>query len=192
MNVEQLLHEVAQGNENSFRELFYAYKDNIYHTALRLAKDEFIADEVLQETFVLVWTNREKLAEVTDLNAWLYRIAKNVFLSRLRKNTLPTETLDLYLHDLHGNVPTINTAEYKELERYFDKAISKLPEKQRLTYQFIKNEGMSRKEVAQLLNVSPETVKSNYEDASNKVRAYLLKYLENTALATILFYLLKK
>lgn len=192
MNIEQILQEVAQGSETAFRELFYAYKDNIYHTAWRLSKDEFIADEVLQETFVLVWTNREKLEEVTDFNAWLYRIAKNVFLARLRKNTLPTEPLDLYLHDLNCTLPTINTAEYKELENHFEKAISRLPEKQRLTYQFIKNEGMSRKEVAQLLAVSPETVKSNYEDANNKVRAYLLKYLENTALATILFYLLKK
>ena len=191
MNVEQILHEVALGNEHAFRELFYAHKDNIYHTAWRLAKDDFIADEVLQETFVLVWTNREKLLEVTDFNAWLYRIAKNVFLARLRKNSLPTEALDLYLHDINCTIP-INTAEYKELESHFERAISKLPEKQRLTYQFIKNEGMSRKEVAHLLNVSPETVKSNYEDASNKVRAYLLKYLENTALATILFYLLKK
>lgn len=192
MHLEQILHEIAQGNEHSFRKLFYAYKDNIYHTAWRLSKDEFIADEVLQETFVLVWTNREKLLDVTDFNAWLYRIAKNVFLARLRKNTLPTEALDLYLHDLNYTVPTFNTAEYKELEDYFEKAISNLPEKQRLTYQFIKNEGMSRKEVAQLLHVSPETVKSNYEDANNKVRAYLLKYLENTALASILFYLLKK
>lgn len=192
MKIDEILLAIGQGNETAFRKLFYLYKDNIYHTALRLSKDEFIADEVLQETFILVWNNKEKLQDVHDIEAYLYRIAKNSFLARLRQKTLPTESLDLYLHDLKTSHLSIESTEYKELERYFEFAISKLPEKQRLTYLFIKNEGLSRKEVAQILQVSPETVKSNYEEANNKVRNYLLKHLDNIGLATILLFLIKK
>ncbi|SKB38654.1 RNA polymerase sigma-70 factor, ECF subfamily [Sphingobacterium nematocida] len=192
MNIEQILGEVARGSERAFKELFYLCKDNIYHTALKLSKDEFIADEVLQETFVIVWNKRDSLLEINDFEAWLYRIAKNVFLARLRSKSLPTEPIDLYLHELINPAPAIDPAEYKELEKHFEIAIGKLPEKQRLTYQFIKAEGMSRNEVAKLLQVSPETVKSNYEEATNRVRGYMIKYLKDSGLSIILLYLLKK
>lgn len=191
-HMEQILTEVASGSERAFRELFYLFKDNIYHTALKLSKDEFIADEVLQETFVIVWNKRESLLEVNDFKAWLFRIAKNVFLARLRSKTVPTEPIDLYLHELINPAPAIDTAEYKELEKHFEMAIRILPEKQRLTYQFIKTEGMSRNDVAKLLQVSPETVKYNYEEATTRVRGYMIKYLKNTGLAIILLYLIKK
>lgn len=192
MPLEKILEEVAQGSDKAFRQLFEMYKDNLYHTALRLAKDEFLADEVLQETFLQIWVNRSKLLDVRDFDAWLYRIAKNVFLARLRKKTLSMEPLDLYFHNLISQTTSIDSADYKELEEHYEIAIARLPEKQRLAYQFIKLEGLSRKEVADILQVSTETVKSNYEEATNKVRSYLIKYLENKPLVLILLFLLKR
>lgn len=191
-DTKHILSEVAKGNEVAFRALYRAYKDNIYYTAFRLSNDEYVAEEVLQETFILIWKKREKLIEVRNFDAWAYRIAKNVFLSRLRQHVIPTETLDAYIHDLRDGQLSRESAEYKELEYHFEKAIAALPEKQRLTYQFIKNEGLSRKQVAVMLKVSPETVKYNYEQANEKVRNHLIKYLNDIPLAVILIFLLKR
>lgn len=61
-----------------------------------------------------------------------------------------------------------DSTDFKELESVFEKAISHLSPKQRMTYQMIKLEGLSRKEVAQILNVSPETVKWNLDESVKK------------------------
>lgn len=191
-NVEDLVVQIAAGDEHAYRQVFDQYKTSIYSTIFNLCDDEFIAEEVLQETFIRLWKYRDKLTEVINFDAWIYRVAQNVFLSKIKQDKKGHEPIDLFLHDVVFETHSYNDLEYKELEESFEQAIANLPEKQRITYQLIKIEGLSRKEVANILNVSAETVKWNLEQSVKKVRNAMIEVLKHIPLFLILFYLQKK
>lgn len=190
--IAEILLRVSNGDEQAYRIIFESYKTSIYSTVFNLSDDEFIAEEVLQETFIRLWNYRSKLGEVDNFDAWIYRVAKNVFLTKIKKVAPSQDPLDLILHDIFVEPMSYSDLEYKELESAFEQAIEGLSPKQRLTYQLIKIEGLSRKEVAKILEVSTETVKWNLDESVKKVRSTMMEVLKNLPLALILFYLQKK
>ncbi|SKB39711.1 RNA polymerase, sigma subunit, ECF family [Sphingobacterium nematocida] len=190
--IAEILLRVSNGDEQAYRTIFEAYKTSIYSTVFNLSDDEFMAEEVLQDTFIRLWNYRSKLVEVDNFDAWIYRVAKNVFLTKIKKSTPSQEPLDLILHDIFATPKTYNDIEYRELETAFEQAVQSLSPKQRITYQLVKIEGLSRKEVAKILEVSAETVKWNLDESVKKIRSTMSEMLKNLPLALILFYLQKK
>lgn len=190
--IAEILLRVSNGDEQAYRTIFEAYKTSIYSTIFNLSDDEFMAEEVLQDTFIRLWNYRRKLVEVDNFDAWIYRVAKNVFLTKIKKMNPSQEPLDLILHDIFATPKTYNDIEYQELETAFEQALQRLSPKQRITYQLVKIEGLSRKEVAKILEVSAETVKWNLDESVKKIRSTMSEMLKNLPLALILFYLQKK
>ncbi len=190
--IAEILLRVSNGDEQAYRSIFESYKTSIYSTAFNLSDDEFMSEEVLQDTFIRLWNYRSKLVEVDNFDAWIYRVAKNVFLTKIKKVTPSQEPLDLILHDIFATPKTYNDIEYRELETAFEQAIQSLSPKQRITYQLVKIEGLSRKEVAKILEVSAETVKWNLDESVKKIRSTMTEMLKNLPLVLILFYLQKK
>ncbi|MDF2476910.1 MAG: sigma-70 family polymerase sigma factor [Sphingobacterium sp.] len=190
--IAEILIRVSNGDEQAFRTIFEAYKTSIYSTIFNLSDDEFMAEEVLQHTFIRLWNYRSKLIEVDNFDAWIYRVAKNVFLTKIKKISPSQESLDLILHDIFSTPKTYNDIEYQELETAFEQALQRLSPKQRITYQLVKIEGLSRKEVAKILEVSAETVKWNLDESVKKIRSTMTEMLNDLPLALIFFYLQKK
>lgn len=190
--IAELLLRVSNGDEQAFRTIFEDYKTPIYSTIFNLSDDEFMAEEVLQDTFIRLWNYRNKLIEVDNFDAWIYRVAKNVFLTKIKKMIPSQEPLDLILHDIFATPKTYNDIEFQELEKAFEQALQRLSPKQRITYQLVKIEGLSRKEVAKILDVSAETVKWNLDESVKKIRSTMTEMLNDLPLALIFFYLQKK
>ena len=190
--IAEILLRVSNGDEQAFRTIFEAYKSSIYSTIFNLSDDEFMAEEVLQDTFIRLWNYRNKLIEVDNFDAWVYRVAKNVFLTKIKKMIPSQEPLDLILHDIFATPKTYNDIEFQELEKAFEQALQRLSPKQRITYQLVKIEGLSRKEVAKILEVSAETVKWNLDESVKKIRSTMTEMLNDLPLALIFFYLQKK
>ncbi|WP_437918090.1 RNA polymerase sigma factor [Sphingobacterium sp. LRF_L2] len=192
LEVLELIRDLAAGKEKAYRQVYERYKVNIYSTIFNLCDDEFVSEEVLQETFIRLWHYREKLTNVEDFNAWIYRVAKNVFLTKIRSLKPSHEPLDLILHDVFFAAMDYKDTEYVDLEKAYHTAIENLSPKQQLTYKMVKNEGLSRKEVAKLLNVSPETVKWNLDESVKKIRKIMIELLKDIPLVAILYYLQEK
>lgn len=93
-----------------------------------------MAEEVLQETFIRVWNYRSKLVDVLEFDPWVYRVARNVFLTKLKRQPTKTEALDLILHDSYYSDMGYDQPEYKELEYAFEEAISYLMLRAGVTY----------------------------------------------------------
>lgn len=72
----ELVKRVALGDEQAYRIIYDRYKTSIYSTILNLGDDEFLAEEVLQESFIRLWNYRDKLHDVEKFDAWIYRVAK--------------------------------------------------------------------------------------------------------------------
>lgn len=189
-NEKDLLVEVAAGSQASFSKLVDHYKNSIYTSALKVLHSSTVAEEVLQDVLLVLWLKRTFLPQTENFSAYLYGITKrtiynalrNVIRERLREDKRKQATT-LQLH-----IDTdINLLE-KDYSSILQKAISQLPDKQRRAYVLVKMDGLKREDAAKMLNVSPETVKSNLEEAIRKVRAYCYVYVQELTVCLFLLF----
>ncbi|MCD0489155.1 sigma-70 family RNA polymerase sigma factor [Pedobacter sp. MC2016-14] len=189
----ELLQEIANGNEYAFTKVFEDYKANIYTTALRLTDDEWVAEEILQDTFVKVWINRTELPAIESFDGWLFTIARNLTFNALKRTekekqnllSLTKDSIELfYPEDEYQN-------REKGFQEILDKAIERLPPKQQATYKLIKQQHLKRAQAAEQLNVSPETIKWNLDQAMRSIRAYCVAHAKDLPLIYLLHFFSK-
>lgn len=188
-----ILIEVSKGNEAAFKILFDTYRPNIYTTALRVTNNEFMAEDIVQDTFVKVWINKHTLTHVDNFEKWLYVLSKNITLDILKKQahykTYAIEEAKAALIRVYPEADYL--AQDKDFQGLLQKAIDRLPEKQKETYRLIREQYLKREEAATMLNVSPETVKSNLEQAMKSIRAYCLANMKDIPLVLLLHFYFK-
>ena len=175
---KELLLRLENDDQHAFAQLMNVYKNNIYTTAIHVVKSAEVAEEVVQDVFMIIWKKRNELRAIDDFPAYLHGIArhtiyhalKNIIQQRERKLKGEQEEVLLF----HQNTEEwLNT---KEFQLILQKAVERLPERQKQVFTLIKQEGCTRDEAAERLQISSETVKSNLNEAVRKVRAYCILY----------------
>jgi RNA polymerase sigma-70 factor (ECF subfamily) len=171
-----ILAQVSGGDEAAFRKLFDIYRDKIFFIAFKITKEESSAEDVVQEVFIKLWLNRQKLRELDSFVAYINTITRNHIFSQLRR--LATE--EVYLKDLvSSHHPESKDASdvilYNELKKMLDTAVARLPPQQKKVYQLGKIDGKKYEEIASLLNISKDTVKEHMTKASASIKAYLVR-----------------
>ncbi|HVI43238.1 MAG TPA: sigma factor, partial [Chitinophaga sp.] len=85
LNYEQVsLQEIAAGDERAFRALFDQYRGRLFHYISRFIKSEQVAEELVLDVFMKIWTGRELLTQVQHFDAFLFRVAHNKAIDFLR------------------------------------------------------------------------------------------------------------
>jgi RNA polymerase sigma-70 factor (family 1) len=188
-----LLQAIAKGDQLAFKKLFDLYRPNIYTTAYRILDDEWLAEEILQDTFLKVWLKRAELPAIVNLPGWLYTIARNYTYNALKNiQTERKALLALAEEALNSQSPETGRFEQEDkLQALLAQAVERLPEKQKQTYILIKQQDMKRDEVARELNVSPETVKWNLEQAMKSIRKFCAAHLDEAAPILSLYLFIK-
>lgn len=191
--LRQILIKVAAADDLAFKKLFDLYRPNIYTTALRLTGNTDMAEDIVQDTFVKVWINKQLLTNVDNFEGWLYVLAKNITFNILKRQ----DSYKAYAHEeaKAALVRVYPEADYllmdKEFQHMLKTAVDALPPKQRETYLLIKEQFLKRNEVAAQLNVSPETVKWNLDQAMKSIRAYCLANMKDAPFILLLHFLFK-
>ncbi len=174
-NEKELILLMAKGNEKAFRLLFDNHWNNIYTVAFTLTKSSVLSEELVQDVFLKIWLNRNKLSAIDNFGGYLFRVAKNHIFNELRKKTLEQsfiEHLDQYFFET-SNQPD-QAFILKETNDLINKAVQQLPEQQRNVYELSRNDGMDHSGIAAKLGISKLTVKSHMNKALQKIRHYLL------------------
>src|ERR1700760_4840103 len=83
-NENELLARLSHGDESAFGTIFHHYRHKIYAYAFHLCRDPHQADELVQETFLKVWLNRDKVRHVLRFDNWLFTIARNQVFDMLK------------------------------------------------------------------------------------------------------------
>ena len=189
--VKMLLSQIRDGDEAAFTVLFDLYRPRVYTTALRITKNEWAAEEILQDTFVQIWKNRVTLDQIDNFEGWVYTVARNITFNELKRMERERSNYNRLVQDTVSLVHPGADAEMhtKEFQQLLYQAIARLPEKQKLTYQLIKEQHLKRDEVATRLHVSPETVKWNLDQAMRSIRAYCSMHMKGLPVAFILHFL---
>ncbi len=168
----ELIRSLKEGDKEAFAIFFNRYKDKLYGFLVGIIRSEDKADDLVQDLFLKVWQNREMLANVDNLNAYLYSIAKNLAFDNLRrfsKETLIMEELSK-LDETAVDPTPADILMQKELGERIAAAVKKLPPQQQKVYMLRKEKGLQHEEIAQLLDLSVSTIKNHMKRAVGNLR----------------------
>ncbi len=172
---EEIFKMMAEGDEIAFREIYDVYREPFYSAALKITHSTDLAEEIVQEVFVLIWEKRKLIGEAHNAKGYIFTILHNQISSHFRSAVMEKQILDKYASTL--DVTKEKSAEDmlldEEMKKILHQAIDKLPAQQKIIYKLAKIEGLSRKEIAQKLGTSPNTVRNNLAAAVSSIRGYL-------------------
>jgi RNA polymerase sigma-70 factor (ECF subfamily) len=185
----ELVEGLRAGEPAAYRRLVELHSSNVYNVALKLLGDEQEAEDVLQETFLNAFRAIDRFEGRSRLATWLYRIAYNASLMRLRKRgQMTTFSLDRPLGEQDesewkvsrhlvdwSSVPDdqLLTAEARE---EMDRAIAELPESLRSTFVLRDIQGLSGAETAEIQGITVQAVKNRLHRARLRLRDRLSDY----------------
>lgn len=189
---KELLIRISMNDERAFRQLFDLYRDNIYTTIIRITGLDWLAEEVVLDSFLKVWLKRSELPQVSNFGGWLYTIASRLAINALKdisRHRVHQE--DIRVSGLSGNLPSGEALlEVKEYQDMLREAVQSLSGRQLETWKLIRERGLKRNEAARLMQVSPETIKYHFELAMKNVRTFCMARLEGTAWIVVMLFLM--
>jgi len=163
---KDLIHRAKRGDISAFEDLISGYEKKVYNTAYRFFNNAEDAMDVSQEIFIKVFTSLRRFREDSSFSTWLYRIAVNTcidFLRKKREDVLPIKE-EIVMNDTTKlGFQTELTEEFmekQEVKQAIMKAISTLPEEQRICIILRDVQGFSYTEISDVLSCSLGTVKS--------------------------------
>ena len=171
--------ELRGGSHKAFNAIYDMYADKLFSFALAHIKSKEIAGDIVQETFLRLWTMRESLSVDGSLQSLLFTIANHRFIDLFRKQMNKTE-LEFYIGYKEEAKQYENTeAETRLLYDDFVKIISLckklLTGRQLEIYELSRESGKTINEISDALNLSEQTVKNQLTTALKKIKEGLLK-----------------
>jgi RNA polymerase sigma-70 factor (ECF subfamily) len=159
-----------------FNMLVHKYQQKVYWLIRRMVIDHDETDDLVQEVFIKVWGNLDKFRADAKLYTWLYRIATNEALTHLQKKK---RRFFLPIHDVNAELENKISANLDvgmdgdQIEAKLQKALLKLPEKQRVVFQLRFYEEMPYEEMSEVTGTSVGALKASYHHAAKKVEEFL-------------------
>lgn len=179
--------ELNQGSYRAFDALYALYAKRLYGYALKLTKSHQDAEEIVQDTFVKLWLNREYVLPNESFQSYLFTISKNTLLNKLRSVINAPVFVD-YLDFANEQGISENNITYeldlKDFQKKVNEAKQSLSDTQLKVFELIKELGCNNAEAALRLNLSEQTIKNQLSIALKILRK---KLQEHSALFTFLF-----
>ncbi|HEX8349264.1 MAG TPA: RNA polymerase sigma factor [Hymenobacter sp.] len=158
----------------AFNQLVRKYQQKVYWHVRKMVVDHDDADDLTQDTFVKVWNHLGNFRQDASLYTWIYRIATNECLnflsSKRRKFFLPINDVS---EELAAKLEADPSLAGDEVERKLQKAILRLPDKQRLVFNLKYYEDMKYEDMAEVTGTSVGALKASYHHAVKKIEQYI-------------------
>lgn len=194
-----LVNRAQKGDDNAFAELVRRYERKVYNICYRMLGNVDEASEALQDAFLRAYQFLKKFKGKSSFYTWLYRIATNVCLTRLRKRKTaqsftsetnqasekPSPKQPIFVSsDLITDIPDASKSperlvRQKELREALNQAVDELPADFRTVVVLRDFEGLSNREVSKVLNLSVPAVKSRLHRGRLFLRNRLEQYINN-------------
>lgn len=184
---QELMMRVQLGDESAFESLVEIYKQSIIQTAFRYIGDASLAEDLAQEVFLRVYRARATYKPLAAFKTWVFRILYNLVVNevhaRRKRAACSLESLrgndrsEFFISDDRAVTP-VEVMEEKELRRKVRETVFNLPENQRMALVLNKYEDQSYQQIAEVMNLSLEAVKSMLFRARENVRNKLVGYLK--------------
>lgn len=165
-----IVENCMRGDRKAQFELYRLYSQAMYNVCLRMVNNSLDAEDLLQQSFIDVYSKLNSFRYESTVGAWIKRIVVNNCINFLKKRKLKIETLDDRFHqvpdcgpvnEMHVNVKAINGA------------MANLPEGYRVVFSLYMFEGYDHKEIGEILDITEATSKSQFSRARKRLRELL-------------------
>lgn len=166
-----------EGSQKAFRIIYDTHYKLLIGVGFNLLKDEDNAKEVVQEVFYQFWKNRANFKTSVPVKNYLKRAVINRCITQLKYQARFTgdETL---AHETGNSIAPDVLMENADLKKVIDLAMEKVPEKARIVFILKRHEGLSLKEIAEKLEISPKTVENQITRALKILKQEIAPYLK--------------
>jgi len=175
---------LQQGDDNTFEQVYKAYFNALFFFAIQYVKKEAEAENLVQETYLALWVNKESFVGSRDnsVKAWLFNTIKNKCLNHLEKEACKHRYNDYHIYRYQTDITglkqmQISELTFSEIEDLLNIALEMMPHQCRKVFEMSRFDGMRNKAIAKELDISVKAVESNITRALKSLRIYLKDYL---------------
>ena len=160
ITIAELQQRIFQNDQTAYKELFQLFYNKLFRLAFIITKSRELSEEIVSDVFIGIWRRRENVLAINNLRLYLYVSVKNTSLNYLAQLT-KTGFVSLEELDFEPLQPFSNPEQMlvtKEMNQRLYKAIQSLPPRCRMIFKLVKEDGLSYKEAATVLNLSVGTI----------------------------------
>ncbi len=179
------LEKIMNDDEVAFRSVYNDYFSKLYYFILEFIPQQDIAENIVQDTFFTLWEKRHTLNENTNLAPFLFSVAKNNCLYKLRDQRYRQKLFDSNLcgeDELDLNIDVLKELDtsvfiFQEIEQIIERTLNGLPPQCRKVFELSRSENKKNREIAEELNISIKTVENQMTKSLKIFRIALKDYL---------------
>lgn len=171
------IEKMKAGDRESFNQVFRRYYSPMVRFCIRYVADSDLASEIVQDLFVKLWSNREKISFNTSFESYMLTSVRNSALTYINKERSHAEAnLRIYSEESDNTDPS-ETLQSNNLEESYRKILKDMPEKRREVFLASRYDGLKYSEIAEKLGISQKTVEAQMSAAIKQLKDGLKAYL---------------
>ena len=179
-NISSIIEKVSNGDLKSFKILYTQFYDRLFKFSIHYTKSERASEEVVSDVFLNLWHKRTVLYEIESLETYLFKSVKNKSLSYIRDNSDFTNHVPLdSVFFVEDNYPAEDPEQIMmndELRKLFQLEVDHLPDRCKIIFKLVKEDGMRYKQISEILGISIRTIDSQMAIAMKRIGEALKKY----------------
>lgn len=174
---EELLYLLQEGDDKSLDTIVLRYWEPLFIVAFKTLHDRHRCEDVIQEIFIKIWQNRERLKISYSLKAYLFAATRYEVYRQVRLDIQQQDRIESARLDIIEKYNPHNELEYTELLHAMEKIIASLPKRCKAVYLLSREEHLSYKEISSRLKISTKTVENHITIALSRLRTLLNRAL---------------
>lgn len=156
------------------QQVYTEYREFLYRFFLKHIKIPSLAEDLAQDVFVKFWQRKDFVDSVRDIDAWLYTLARNHLMDHYRKLATERRYQEMVWQEMERHTNAVIEDIYKkELEQKIAALLETLPPRQKEVYELSREKGFSLEQIAEALDISPNTAKNHLVESLKFIRAGL-------------------
>lgn len=173
----ELLYRLRKGDESAFRQLYDLHSRPVAAFIYQLTHSAVDAEDILQDTFLKLWTSRGQLPAIENFGNYIFIIARNKTLDHLRKVARQRQLVD----QVWANISEVADAldlqlDARESQQLIASALAQLPEQKQTIFRLSRVEGLSHDDIAAKMGLSKSRVKNLQVETLKHIRIFLSRY----------------
>ena len=176
----ELQKAVSNGDMRAFKKLFDMYAERLSHFAYSITRNRDDAVQIMDDVFVKLWKRRYTINQIENLTTYLYTAVKNTTLNTLsaKAKASITESFDNIDIQLDNNQTPDSLLISSEILSKIHNTIETLPPKCKVIFKLVREDGLKYKEVAEILNISENTVDAQMVIAIRKISEKVKRHFD--------------
>lgn len=168
----EILSDFKRGDINAFSLIYNMYSGKSYNFVFKLVKDDAVAKDIVQDTFIKLYLKRKELSEVGSFNSYIFKMLKNKVMDFFASESVRRKYIARMVFSQNEYAELVNEKIMAmDLEKLIAKAVSKMPVQRRDIFILSRFNCIPNGEIADMMGISPRTVENHLSNAMRDIRA---------------------